>query len=90
MSIYLSWDGRILLSGCCMVERDFMETVNTAVEGGTVVSKIGGKFCVNTGRVTLGGRGGTKSNGGFQGIGGRNDVTHRSVGLMVVRGNTSW
>ena len=54
------------------------------------MSKIGGSFCAATVGVTLGGRGGTKSNGGFQGIGGRNDVTHRSVGLMVVRGNTSW
>ena len=71
-----------------MVERDFMETVNTAVEGGTVVSKIGGNFCVNTGRVTLGGRGGTKSKLGFHGMGGCNDVVHISVGLMGVGGNT--
>ena len=30
-----------------------METVNTAEEGGTVVSKIGGRFCAATVVVTL-------------------------------------
>ena len=38
----------------------------------------------------LGEIGGTKSKAGFHGIGGRNDVAHRSVGSMVVGGNTSW
>ena len=42
-----------------MVEREFTDIVDTAEEGGTVVSKIGGRFCSATGEVTLGGRGGT-------------------------------
>ena len=73
-----------------MVEKDFTETVDNAEEVGTVVSKIGGRFCAATGGVTLGGRRGTKSKLGFHGMGGRNDVAHMSVGLMVVEGNTSW
>ena len=39
-----------------MAERDFTETVNTAKGGGTVVSKIGGRFCAATAGVDLGGR----------------------------------
>ena len=90
MAIYLSWAGIILLRGCCVVERDFTETVDTAEEGGTVVSKIGGRFCAVTGGVTLGGRGGTKSKVGFHVMGGRNNTVHSFVGLMVLGGNTSW
>ena len=67
-----------------MVEREITEKVNNAEEGGTVVSKIDGRFCAATGRVTLGERGGTKSKAEFHGMGGRNDVVHRFVGSMVV------
>ena len=56
--INLSWAGRMFLSGCCVIEREFTETVDTAEEGGTVMSKIGGRFCDVTGGVNLGGRGG--------------------------------
>ena len=73
-----------------MVERNLTETVNTAEEGGTIVSKIGGRFCVSIGGVTLGGRGRTKSKSGFHVMVGRNVFVHRSSGLMVVGGNTSW
>ena len=44
-----------------MVGREFTEKVDTTEEGGTVVSKIGGRFCTATGGMTLGGRGVTKS-----------------------------
>ena len=37
-----------------MVERDFAEIVDTAEEGGTVVRKIGGRFCVANGGVASG------------------------------------
>ena len=60
MAIYLSWAGIILLRGCYVVEREFMEIVDNAEEVGTVVSKIGGRFCAAAVGVTLGGRGGTK------------------------------
>ena len=73
-----------------MVEREFTETFDTTEEGGTVVSKIGGRFCAATAGVTLVGKVGTKSKAGFHRMGGRNDVAHRSVRLMVVVGNTSW
>ena len=73
-----------------MVERDFIETVDTAEEDGNIVSKIGGRFCAANGGMTLGGRGGMKSKAGLHGIGGRKNVAHRSVGLMVVGVNTSW
>ena len=43
-----------------MVDREFVETVNTAEEGGIIVSKVGVRFCVYTGGVTMGGRGGEK------------------------------
>ena len=87
--IHISWAGRILLRGCCVVERQFTETVNNAEESGTIASKIGGRFCAANGGVNLGGRGGKKSKTRFQIMGGRNDVSHRSVGLMVVGGNSS-
>ena len=48
----------MVLRGCCVVEIYFIETVNNAEEGGTVMSKIGGSFCVATGGVTLGKLGG--------------------------------
>ena len=54
------------------------------------MSKIGGRFCAATGKMTLGGRIEMKSKAGFHGIGGRNYVAHRSVGSMVVGRNTSW
>ena len=47
-----------------MVEREFTETVNVTKEGGTAVSKFGGRFCVATGVVTLGGSRDKKSKGG--------------------------
>ena len=59
-------------------------------EGGTIVSKIGGQCCVAIGGLNFGGRGGTKSKVGFQGMGGRNDLVHRSIISMVTLGNTSW
>ena len=59
-AILLSWAGRIFLRGCCMVEREFAETVDTVEEDGIVESKIVGRFCVAIGGVTFGGRGGTK------------------------------
>ena len=73
-----------------MAERNFTETVDTAEEGGTVVSKIGEMFCAATGGVTLGRRGGTKSKVGFHVMGGRNNVAHRYVWSMVVGGNIYW
>ena len=73
-SIHLSWDGSILLRGSCMVERKFTETVDTAEEGGTAASKVGGRFCVATGGVNLGGRGGAKSKGGVHRRGGLNNM----------------
>ena len=57
-----------------MVYRDFTEIFYTAEEGGTVVSKVGGRFCVATGGETLGGRGVTKSKVGFHRRVGINDV----------------
>ena len=44
-----------------MGDMEFTETVDTTEEGDTLVIKLGGRFCVATGGVTLGGRGGTKS-----------------------------
>ena len=73
-----------------MVEREFTDTVDTAEEGGTVASKKGGRFCAATWGETLGGRGRTKSKAGFHGMGGRINVVHRSVRLMVVGGKTYW
>ena len=73
-----------------MLEREFTESVNTTEEGGTIMNKTGGNFCAATGGVNLGGRGGTKSKSGLHGMGGRNDVVHRSVSYMVGKGNTSW
>ena len=73
-----------------MVERDFADTVDTTEDDGIVESAIGGRFCVATGRVTLGGRQGNNSEGGVHGMGRRNDVVHRPIGLMVAGGNTSW
>ena len=73
-----------------MAEREFAETVDTAEEGVTFVSKVGGRVCAAAGVVTLGGRGGMKSRGGFHGSGGLNDVVHRSVGSMVVGVNVYW
>ena len=89
-AIHISWSGIIFLRSFYVVKREFTETVDTTEEGGTVVSKIGRRFCTADGRVTLGGIGGTKSKSGFQGMGGRKDVAHRSVGLVVVGLNTSW
>ena len=43
-----------------MAERNFTETVDTAEEGVTIVSKIGGRFCAANGGVTLVERGGNK------------------------------
>ena len=79
----------MVLRGCCVVEIYFIETVNNAEEGGTVMSKIGGRFCDVTGGVNLGGRGGKKSKAGIHGMGGSNDFAHRSVRSMVVGGNNS-
>ena len=73
-----------------MVYREFTEIFNTAEEGGTVVSKVGGRFYVATGGVTLGGRGGINSKWGFHIMSGLNDVVQRSVGLMVAGVNISW
>ena len=73
-----------------MLEWESTETVYTAEEGGTVVSKICVRFCAAIARVKLGGRGGTESKMGLHGMGGRNDVAHRYVGSMVVGVNTSW
>ena len=72
-----------------MVERDSTETVDTLKEGGTVVSKIGGIFCDANGEVTIEGREGKKSKSGFRVICVLNNVAHRSVGSIVVGGNTS-
>ena len=87
-SIHISWVGSIL-RGCYVVEREFFKTANTAEEVGTVVSKIGGRFCATNEVVTLGGRGWNKSKVGFHGMGGHSSVARRSVGLMVVGVNTS-
>ena len=67
-----------------------METVNTAEEGGSIVSKIGGSFFAATEGGTLGGILGTKSKAGFHRMGGRKKFAHSSVRLMVVGGNTPW
>ena len=72
-----------------MVDREFVETVNTAEEVGIIVSKVGVRFCVYTGGVTLVRRGGTKSKGGFHRRIGINNVLQRSAGLMVAGGNAS-
>ena len=72
-----------------MLEKEFTETVDTAAEGGTVVSKIGEIFCAATGGVTSGGRGGTKSKMGLHGVSGSKKVSHRFVRLMMDGGNTS-
>ena len=72
------------------MERDITETIDTAEEGRTVFSKRGGRLCAATGGVDLGGRGGMKSKAGFRIMGGINNVTHRSVGLIVVGRNASW
>ena len=73
-----------------MVYIELTDTVNTAEEGGTVVSKVDGRFCVATGGVTLGGRGGTKSKGGFDRRSGLNYVVQRSIKLMAAGVNNSW
>ena len=65
------------------MERDFTETVDTVQEGVTIVSKMDGRFCAATGKVTLGGRRGTKSKAGFHGMDGRNNVAHRSTVIIV-------
>ena len=36
-----------------MKEREFAEMVDTAEEGGTVVSKLGGRLCVATGGMAF-------------------------------------
>ena len=72
------------------MEREFTETVHTAEESVTVVSKAGEQFCVTTGEVTLLGREGTKSKGGIHRRGGLNNVIQSSVILIVEGGNTSW
>ena len=43
-----------------MAKRQFMEKFNTAKEGVTELSKLGGRLCVATRGVHLDGRGGTK------------------------------
>ena len=87
--MHRSWSDRIFHRVCCMVDRYFVETVNTTEEGGTVVSKVDGRFYVATGGVTLGGRGGKKSKGGVHRRGELNYVVQRSVGLIVAGVNTS-
>ena len=72
-----------------MVENEFSDTDDTAEEGGTIVSKVGGRLCITTGGSNLVGRGCTKSKGGFHGRIGINDVAQRSVRLMVVGGKIS-
>ena len=52
-AIHISWAVRILLRGFCMVERESTETVDTMEESGNVLIKLGGRFCVSTGGVTL-------------------------------------
>ena len=47
-----------------MAEREFAETVDTAEEGVTFVSKVGGRVCAVAGVVTLGGSRDKKSKGG--------------------------
>ena len=73
-----------------MLYIELTDTVNTAEEGGTVVSKVDGRFCVATWGVTLGGRGGTKSKWGFHIRSGINYVVQRYVRLMVAGVNNSW
>ena len=46
------------------------------------MSKIGGWSCDATEELTIGGRGGTNSKLGFHGMGGRSNVSHRSVGSI--------
>ena len=73
-----------------MVEREFMEKVDTVEECGAIVSKVGGRFCVATGRVTLGGRGRKKSKGEVHIRVVLKNVVQRSFGLIVAGGSTSW
>ena len=73
-----------------MVDRYFAETVDTKYEGVTIVSKVGGRFCVATGRVTLGGRGRKKSKGEVHIRVVLKNVVQRSFGLIVAGGSTSW
>ena len=79
----------IFLGGLCTEDIEFMETADNEEEGGTIVSKLGGKLCVPTGGVTLGGRGGNNSKGGVLGRGEIKNLVKRSVGLMVVGENSS-
>ena len=72
-----------------MVDRYFVETVNTTEEGGTVESKVDGRFYVATGGVTLGGGGGKKSKVGVHRMGEINYVVQRSVILIVAGVNNS-
>ena len=67
-----------------------METVDATEEGGTIVSKVGGRLGVVTGVVALGGIVETKSNRGVHRRGGIINVAHESVGSMVAGGNISW
>ena len=62
-----------------MVDRYFAEIVDTKYEGGTVVSKVGGRFCDANGRVALGGIVRKKSKGGVHRRVGINNVVHRYV-----------
>ena len=55
-----------------MADIEFMETVDTAEEGGTVVSKVSGRFYIATWGVILRGRGGTNLERGVQIRGGIN------------------
>ena len=73
-----------------MVERDFTEIVHTVEEGGTIVSKVGGRFFVAARGVTLGGRVLMNSKGRVHRRGGINNVLHRSIGLLMAGRNTSW
>ena len=73
-----------------MVDIEFMETGDTAKEGGTVVSKVSGRFYIATGGVTLRGRGVTNLERVVKIRGGLNDMIQRSIRFMVVGGNISW
>ena len=64
---------------CWMADIDFMETVDTAEEGGTIMSKVSGRFYIAIWGVTLRGRGGTNLERGVQIRGGLNDVIQRSI-----------
>ena len=72
-----------------MEEINFTETVDTAEDGGTIVSKLGGRLCVATVGLTLLGIVGKKSKLVVHGRGGINDVVKRSVGLVVAGVNIS-